>query len=130
MTAFHPKGPVTVYPNNDRRFNCDEKDCKRTADLNVKLGSHPLRHEQRMSVMKPPDPKLPFSLDDFGGCWPMKAEIAPLEKRRPPFDGQFDEEDINTVRQAFSGRSVTIDGVGNMTVHTSTYRSDTRCWWP
>lgn len=36
-----PKGPVTVYPNNDRRRKCERKTCKRKADLHVKLGSSP-----------------------------------------------------------------------------------------
>src|SRR5918999_3142464 len=35
------QGPVTVYPNDDRRYKCEEKDCKRRADLNVRLGSPP-----------------------------------------------------------------------------------------
>jgi hypothetical protein len=34
-------GPVTVFPNNDRRRTCEDKSCKRPADLNVKLGSPP-----------------------------------------------------------------------------------------
>src|SRR5918992_4297812 len=35
------EGPVTVYPNNDRRYSCEEQDCALMADLNVKLGSPP-----------------------------------------------------------------------------------------
>jgi hypothetical protein len=37
-----PEGPVTVFPNDDRRRTCEEKSCKRSADLLVKLGSPPI----------------------------------------------------------------------------------------
>src|ERR687895_334853 len=36
-----PEGPVAVFPNDDRRRTCEEKSCKRSADLHVKLGSPP-----------------------------------------------------------------------------------------
>src|ERR671914_1678240 len=36
-----PESTVTVYPNIDRRRVCEEKTCKRSADLHVKLGSPP-----------------------------------------------------------------------------------------
>jgi|ERR687895_2960825 hypothetical protein len=36
-----PESTVTVYPNIDRRRVCEEKTCKRSADLNVKLGNPP-----------------------------------------------------------------------------------------
>jgi hypothetical protein len=34
-----PEGPVTVFPNDDRRLTCEEKKCKRHADLWVVLES-------------------------------------------------------------------------------------------
>jgi hypothetical protein len=36
-----PEGPVTVYPNKDRRRRCEKKSCKRVADLNLKVGTPP-----------------------------------------------------------------------------------------
>ena len=80
--------------------------------------------------MKPPEPDLPFTLDDFRGCWPMKAEKAHLDDGHPLFDGQFDEEDINTAQRAFPGRPATIDGIGNMTIHTTRCTPGTCRWWP
>ena len=34
-------GPVTVFPNDDRRRTCEEKKCEQPADLRVVLGSPP-----------------------------------------------------------------------------------------
>ena len=80
--------------------------------------------------MKPPEPKLPFTLDDFRGCWPMKASKVELDDGHPLFDGEFDEEDANIAKRAFPGRPVTIDGAGNMTLHASGCTEETCQWWP
>jgi hypothetical protein len=36
-----PEGPVTVFPNDDKRRACEEKECKRRADLRVVLENSP-----------------------------------------------------------------------------------------